>query len=1533
MAKKKKASLKPVANRGFATTSTPSSKQQQQQQQQEASSENQQGSDSKGARASTDAQRDGAAQLQKDIDNIVLSGKDDAGDERGRASQPMEFDPAREEEQALQNLVERLRDRVDKDVARLWKSIEYDRRMTKQLPLFDLDDDVCNDVLDYHSRASSSSSARQLLEPSADVSSLFTQLYPGSAASELLQRALITHALLLKLGFTDGQATHALRSSNNMGDVEECVASLVATLSPQQLENAVRRSEGKPVKADDTTAEEEQGSKEEDVDDTRPPEHDAFSFERINAALRRQWTTTSAASQASAPTSTAASSAIPSGATTPANPSPEVEDRAQKAISLARDVEMQCADQDCIDVLEDPTSAHAKARLFLIQLERASSKMAREAKAQSPGSSFAVVEEAKNKVARARIEVERIIDEAQQMPTWEKNLAERQFLKEREAWEASEPKEEEKVIGKEEPYSSSDQQTPAAEGIKEESKPISNGGKGAQSEGEENDDDDEGDEGGMFGDFLDEQPNELVESSTNTTIRVKELPPQVLRGAGGKTPRSILNDALRKVDSYATARFEPVETSSRLFRSRLTLRWLADGVAVLDTYTMTGICTASQTSADDFLAVAALMCVESNAKVQVSTKAMHSTWRDWMAELEQKRKAERDEKRRGGIKSILEAIGTRLVEENVRAEERERKLKSLSSAASVSNGKSSQAEVSHVAQPGQVAMTKPSEASSDVAKSLWQERTVDARFQKMLVGRQSLPIAAYKDTILDIMHKDQVFVLSGETGCGKSTQVPAYILEHCLSQGQPCKIYVTEPRRISAISLAERVSAEMGEARGSVGKDHSLIGSAVRLESNVGKNARLVYATTGIVLRMLEGSRLEGVTHIILDEVHERSIESDFLLIILKSLLEVRPDLKVILMSATLDAERLSAYFGGCPTISVPGRTFPVEVRYLEDAVQLCNYTLEDGSPYMRRERRGRKQDAPGNKARLLSTEAESPPELDDSDEEEGEEANRGSSSSLAKKYTPKTINTLDRMNDACVNHELIIALLEQICFEDKDLRGYSAATLVFLPGLADIRKLHDLLNVHSYFGSKAFRIHALHSSIASEQQGLVFDVPPEGVRKVVLSTNIAETGVTIPDITCVIDSGRHREMRFDEKRQMSRLLECFVAQSNAKQRRGRAGRVQQGLCFHLFTKFRHDKTLAEHPLPEMLRLSLQDLALKLKVMKVKIGNTVEEALAKALDPPSSINIQRAVSALIEVKALTSNEEITALGRHLSRLPLDVHMGKFLLVACTMRALDPALTIAATLNSKSPFVAPFGREAEAERAKQSFNTSGHFSDFITYARAFSAWRRATDNNVARSFCNASFLSSNNLQQIEELRQQYMAYLVDSGFVYLDPNQRQELLRLKRGKLMRLPEHLDDNANSLAILHSALVAGLYPKLLSMEPNTKSNQLRTLGNNAPASIHPSSVNFGLRMSELPRGIHHLVYFSIMQSKRLYAWETGAVDDRCILLLCGDADFKFSSGSLYVDRSRIRVRTWDLRKLLVIKLLREQIGRLINASFKSP
>jgi ATP-dependent RNA helicase DHX29 len=319
----------------------------------------------------------------------------------------------------------------------------------------------------------------------------------------------------------------------------------------------------------------------------------------------------------------------------------------------------------------------------------------------------------------------------------------------------------------------------------------------------------------------------------------------------------------------------------------------------------------------------------------------------------------------------------------------------------------------------------------------------------------------------------------------------------------PCKIYCTEPRRISAISLARRVSEELGERKNDLGTSRSLVGYAIRLESNTTKETRLVYATTGIVMRMLEGSNdLGEITHIVLDEVHERTIDSDFLLIVLRKLMARRPDLKVVLMSATVDAGRFSKYLDGAPVLNVPGRTFPVDVKYLEDAVELTGFSIDNGQQ---------------EKFTDLDD------DIDVSDATLSDAAKAENTKSL-RGYNSKTRNTISQIDEYRIEFELITQLLAKIATDDR-LEMYSKAILIFLPGIGEIRQLNDMLVGHPIFSANWY-VYPLHSTIASEDQEAAFLVPPPGTRKIVLATNIAETGITIPDVTCVIDTGKHREMR-----------------------------------------------------------------------------------------------------------------------------------------------------------------------------------------------------------------------------------------------------------------------------------------------------------------------------------------------------------------------------------------------------------------------
>lgn len=396
---------------------------------------------------------------------------------------------------------------------------------------------------------------------------------------------------------------------------------------------------------------------------------------------------------------------------------------------------------------------------------------------------------------------------------------------------------------------------------------------------------------------------------------------------------------------------------------------------------------------------------------------------------------------------------------------------------------------------------KTSQLPGDRLQALWRSKSSTPSFRNMLSQRAKLPIHHFKNDILQTIKENQIVIVCGETGCGKSTQVPNFILEHELLSGRACRIYCTEPRRISAISLARRVSEELGERKSDVGTSRSLVGYAIRLESKMTNDTRLVYATTGIVMRMLEASDDFGeITHLVLDEIHERSIESDFLLIVLRKLLKRRPTLKVVLMSATVDAVKFSSYFDGAPVLTVPGRTFPVESRFLEDALEETSFSNNDSS-----------QDVPL---------------IDDSDEADGSSGERTGSDlkNALKGYSAKTRSTLAKFNEYRVNYGLIQSLLEVIATSPK-YAAFSKAILVFLPGIAEIRRLNSMLLGHNTFSS-CWYIHSLHSTIAMEEQEKAFAIPPPGYRKIVLSTNIAETGVTIPDVTCVVDTGKHKEMR-----------------------------------------------------------------------------------------------------------------------------------------------------------------------------------------------------------------------------------------------------------------------------------------------------------------------------------------------------------------------------------------------------------------------
>ncbi|OCF41878.1 DEAH box polypeptide 36 [Kwoniella heveanensis CBS 569] len=1441
---KKKLSLKPV-HRGFATSSVASKK------------------PPPSPKAVSSSNDQIAPTKSQDTPEIVKSNDDANGPSKSMATAADWEDEGALERAALQSLVDRLHEKGEKEVNRIIKTIEYDRRLALSFPTLDIPEDITREVLDVKLGADASAGTTL---PSQLVKSIPLST-PGSETEKSLLRFFIAYHVLERLGFQKSRIEECLLTGIGENDGWETALewASVATRAPS-LANPFLITSTEPNLV------------EEDAPLLVPQ---AECSPPLKPPVQEQ---TPLASDPSTPAST-----VPT--------------------SLFQSVDSASSSDEDSDVDLDTNKANeswAKLSLELDTLrQEAGVNKGKGKKGKSNGIILETPQVRRLKEKIVKLEKEYMFSRKDADVIFKSMKSQRDAaslaakLKGTSVFGASRVP----TLVETMPDSSPPKTTIRPDDVFDI----------AESDEEGN--------GGLFGGMLDEpeslnSPPGTDDGDENTTINVRSMPiPK--SSLAGNIPKNILKGSLSKQTKQPVVTYARLSGSSRAARAGLEIRWPNLRRKV---WRMDGIACDDMAEAENYVSTLALSELSADATMTgINWRTMPSAYRELWEELDLERKEKEDADKREVWAKLKELYEKKATDARI-------DLKS-ESANGKATGIGESTALRHGDRNEEIRFSQKLQDDFDMRRN-------SERYQTMLQQRGTLPIASFRERIVASLESSQIIVLSGETGCGKSTQLPSFILEDQLSKGRPCKIFVTEPRRISAISLAQRVSQELGDAPGAMGTNSSLVGYSIRLEAKVSASTRLAFVTNGIALRMLESGSAGGskstpfdeVTHIIVDEVHERSIESDFLLIVLKNLCQQRKDLKVVLMSATVDAEKISDFFGGCPFLSVPGRTFPVQVNYLEDAVQIAGWQIEENSPYAVR---GRNFKPAGQLVEWNEEGAKSDSDPSDGEDEDSSHINPAKLSS--SRYSLATVSTLNLLDSRQIPYELIVRLLEKICYDDRTLVPFSQATLVFMPGLAEIRKLNDLLQSHSAFGSRDFVVYPLHSTISSEGQSAVFEVPPKGVRKIVISTNIAETGVTIPDITCVIDSGKHREMRYDEKRQLSRLVETFIARSNAKQRRGRAGRVQEGLAFHLFTKARHDTQLAEHPIPEMLRLSLQDLALRIKILKVQLGKTIESVLSQALDPPSSVNIQRAIASLIEVKALTSNEEITPMGRLLSKLPMDVHLGKFLLVAAMMKCLDPALTIAATLNSKSPFVTPFGFEGQADAAKRSFAVGN--SDFLTIANVFDSFRRASDSpGFVRVFCKKNYVSLQNLQQIEELRQQLLAYLVDSSFVDTTPMQRQEIsqARFSRGvrtRFVTVPAELNVNGGDVQILGGAIAAGLYPKLLSLDPSSGGG-MKTITNQQPVAIHPSSVNFKVPKGDF--GTNYLAYFTIMQSKKLYAWETGPVDDRALALLCGDvADFRISASSLQLDR-KIRYHVAP-KTAIAIKVLREQFAQVMSVRLR--
>ena len=480
-------------------------------------------------------------------------------------------------------------------------------------------------------------------------------------------------------------------------------------------------------------------------------------------------------------------------------------------------------------------------------------------------------------------------------------------------------------------------------------------------------------------------------------------------------------------------------------------------------------------------------------------------------------------------------------------------------------------------------MNKHAEVSRRLKEQL-EATKQDPQWKKLFAKRSTLPICALAGELLDRLRSHDAVVVCGETGCGKTTQVPQFLLDDAIEreQGGACNIVCTQPRRVAATSIAERVSAERCEKNG-VGGNGSLVGHHVRLDAKITGATRLTFCTTGILLRRLQGDRmLTDVTHVVVDEVHERSLDGDFLLTLLRDLPRRRreaglPPVKLVLMSATLNAALFSEYLGGSPVISAPGRSFPVDTIYLENIYDTLDYVIDPDNRSCRRPK-GKAEDAMkaikagggGDRRRqneLLGSWGE------DAASEFGGEENPENPDYDSSKYEYCKRNTrlsLSRLDESVIDYDLIEELLAYVDDVTDD-----GAILVFLPGIGEVTGLLDRLASSPRF--KDAVLTPLHSALTNAEQREAFRVPKPGVRKIVVATNVAETSVTIEDIVVVIDSGRVKERQWDPRRGMASLEEGWVSRAAAEtaRRSRRSSSSGNVLCaLHLASRKRRDAAI-----------------------------------------------------------------------------------------------------------------------------------------------------------------------------------------------------------------------------------------------------------------------------------------------------------------------------------------------------------------------
>lgn len=530
----------------------------------------------------------------------------------------------------------------------------------------------------------------------------------------------------------------------------------------------------------------------------------------------------------------------------------------------------------------------------------------------------------------------------------------------------------------------------------------------------------------------------------------------------------------------------------------------------------------------------------------------------------------------------------------------------------------------------------------------------------MAIDYKNLPVYAQKQKILDCLENNQVVIVESPTGSGKTTQIPVILYEAGYATNGI--IGVTQPRRIAALSISEFISKQLGTTY------PGLVGYKMRFEDQTNQDTRIKIMTDGILLQEMKlDPWLSKYSVLMIDEAHERSLNIDFVLGLVKRVLKERKDFHVIVSSATMNTQVFSEYFDNAPIVSIDTVTYPVSLIY--DPI-------------------------PGGST--TATEA-------------------GSEAILSK-----ISNTVERVLD----------------------NGDDGGILIFLPGEKIIKDCCNRLSHMPY--ARKLHILPLYGRLPKEEQERVFEEPPEGRKKVVISTNIAETSVTISDITTVIDSGLAKLNFYSPRTFTSSLIETSVSKASSNQRKGRAGRTQSGTCYRLYG--RQDFEARElYTREEIYRTDLSEVVLRMAELGITDFYNFD-----FIASPGKEGIIGAVDTLNMLGALDEDNCLSAIGKIMVKFPLEPRISR-IIVEAIMRypdVIDKAVIAASFLSTNSPFVLPPNEEMEARKAHHRFRDIQ--GDFVTYLNIFNAYKQS-DNR--EKFCKKNYLDERVMAEIDNINYQ------------------------------------------------------------------------------------------------------------------------------------------------------------------------------------